>query len=105
MEFIARLPDCDGQASDAASAYTQVKLEDAARLLIIPKSECPDVWIRLPRHEWPKSWAHIEDPVVPLQRIFFGHPLAGFLCSIGTWMRKSTKIGNVCSFIEHKVSF
>ena len=23
----------------------------------IPKSECPDIWIRLPRHKWPKSWS------------------------------------------------
>ena len=38
-----------GQAADAVSAYTQVKLEDAPRLLKIPKSECPDVWKRLPR--------------------------------------------------------
>ena len=27
MDVIARLPDCDGQAADAVSAYTQVKLE------------------------------------------------------------------------------
>ena len=65
MDVLARLPDCDGQAADAVSAYTQVKLEDAARLLQFPKSECPDVWIRLPRHFWPKSWSSIEDPVVP----------------------------------------
>ena len=38
MDVIARLPDCDGQAADAVSAYTQVKLEDAPRLLKIPKS-------------------------------------------------------------------
>ena len=57
MDVIARLPDCDGQAADAVSAYTQEKLEDAPRLLKIPKSECPDVWIRLPRHNRPKSWA------------------------------------------------
>ena len=55
MDVIARLPGCDGQASDAVSACIQVKLEDAPRLLKIPKSECPDVWIRLPRHKWPKS--------------------------------------------------
>ena len=59
----ARLPDCDGQAADAVSANTEVKLEDAPRLLQIPKSECPDVWIRLPRHNWQKSWANIEEPV------------------------------------------
>ena len=68
MDVIAGLPDCDGQAADAVSAYTQVKLEDAPRLLRIPKSECPDVWIRLPRHKLPKSWANIEDPVVLLER-------------------------------------
>ena len=46
------------------SAYTQVKMEDAHKLLKIPKSECPDIWIRLPRHKWPKSWSSMEDPVV-----------------------------------------
>ena len=55
-DVIARLPACDGQAADQVSAYTQVKLEDAPRLLKIPKSECLDVWIRLPRHKWPKPW-------------------------------------------------
>ena len=47
MDVIARLPDCDGQAADPVSACTQVKLEDASRLLKIPKSGFPDVWIRL----------------------------------------------------------
>ena len=37
MGVIARLPDCDGQAADEASAYTQVKLEDAPRRRGIPK--------------------------------------------------------------------
>ena len=36
-------------------------------LLKIPKSECPDVWILLPKHKWPKSWSSMEDPVVPLE--------------------------------------
>ena len=31
MDVIARVPDYDGQAADAVSAYTQVKLEDAPR--------------------------------------------------------------------------
>ena len=54
MDVIARLPDCDGQAADAVSACTRVKMEDAPRLLKILKSACPDVWVRLPRHKWPK---------------------------------------------------
>ena len=87
MDIIFRLPGCDGQAADAVSAYTQVKMEDAHKLLKIPKSECPDVWIRLPRHKWPKSWSIMEDPVVPLERNLYGHPLAGLL-----WERQFEKI-------------
>ena len=53
----------------------------------IPKSECPDIWIRQPRHKWPKSWSSMEDPVVPLERNLYGHPLAGLL-----WERQLEKI-------------
>ena len=58
---------------------TQVKMEDAPTLLTIPKSECPDIWIRLPEHRWPKSWSSMEDPVVLLERNLYGHPSAGLL--------------------------
>ena len=54
IDIISRLPGCAGQAADAVSAYTQVKMEDAHKLLKIPKSECPDIWIRLPRHKMAK---------------------------------------------------
>ena len=42
--------------------------ENGRRSVILKnlKSECPDIWIRLPRHKWPKSWSSMEDPVVPL---------------------------------------
>ena len=63
MDIISRLPGRDGQAADAVSAETQVKMEDAPKLLKIPKSECPDIWTRLPRHKWPESWSCMEDPV------------------------------------------
>ena len=86
-DIISRLPGCDGQAADAVSANTQVKMEDAHKLLKIPKSECPDIWIRLPRHKWPKSWSSMEDPVVPLERNLYGHPLAGLL-----WERQFEKV-------------
>ena len=79
MDIISRLPGCAGQAADAVSAYTQVKMEDAHKLLKIPQSECPDIWIRLPRHKWPKSWSNMEDPVVLPERNLYGHPLAGLL--------------------------
>ena len=87
MDFISRLPGCAGQAAAAVSAYTQVKMEDASKLLKIPKSECPDIWIRLPRHKWPKSWSSMEDPFVPLERNLYGHPLAGL-----NWERQFERI-------------
>ena len=40
---LSRLPGCAGQAADAVSAHTQVKLEDAPKLLKSPKLECPDI--------------------------------------------------------------
>ena len=108
MDTISRLPGCAGQAADAVSAKHQVKMEDAPKLLKIPKSESPDIWIRLPRHKWPKSWSSMEDPVVPLERNLYGHPLAGLL-----WERQFEKIllkhgwrkfqiGNVSLFIVKK---
>ena len=86
-DIISRLPGCDGQAADAVSAYTLGNMDSAPKLLKIPKSEHPDIWIRLPRHKWPKSWSSMEDPVVPLERNLYGHPLAGLL-----WERQFEKI-------------
>ena len=43
MDIISRLPGCAGQAADAVSAYTQVKMEDAPKLLKNSK-------IGMPRH-------------------------------------------------------
>ena len=82
MDIISRLPGCDGQAADAVSAYTQVKMEGAPTLLKIP-----DIWIRLPKHKWPKSWSSMEDPVVPLERNLYGHTLAELL-----WERQPEKV-------------
>ena len=62
-------------------------MEDVPELLKNPKSECPDVCIRLPKHKWPKSLSCMEDPVVPLERNLYGHPLAGVL-----WERQFEKV-------------
>ena len=64
-------------------------MEDAPKFLKIPKSECPDIWIRPPRHKRPKSWSSIEGPVVPLERNLYGHPFAGLL-----WERQFEKVSN-----------
>ena len=88
---IASLPGCAGE-----STKTQVKMEDASKLIKIPKSECPDIWIRLPRHKWPKSWSSMEDPVVTLERNRYGHPLAGLRWKKANWERSVGKrLGNM----------
>ena len=87
MDIISSLPGCAGQASDAVSACAQVKMEDAPKLLKIPKSECPDIWIRPPRHKWLKSWTSMEDPAVLLERNLYGYPLARL-----SWERQFEKV-------------
>ena len=90
VDIISRLPGCDGQAADAVSAKTQVKMEDAHKLLKIPKSEFPDIWTRLPRHKWPKSWSSMEDPVllkhgwekIPNWECLFVHREKGLFLSV-----------------------
>ena len=83
----SRPPGCAAQAPDAVSAHTQVEMEDAPPLVKISKSECPDSWVRLPKHKWPKSWSSVEDPVVLLGRNLYGHPLGGL-----SWERQFQKV-------------
>ena len=87
MDIISGLPGCAGQAADAVSAKTQVKMEDAPKLLKIHKSECPDIWIRLPKHKWPKSWSSMEGQSFLLSEICTVIFLAGLL-----WERQFEKI-------------
>ena len=92
MGVNARQPDCAGPAADAVSAYTRVKVKDASDFFRMPKSECPDIWIRLPRHKWPKSWSNIEDLVVCLERNLCGHPPASL---VWDWDEKKYQTGSV----------
>ena len=66
VDVIARLPGCAGQAPWCSVSTS--KMEDAPALLRLPKSECPDIGIPLPRHTWPKSWSNIEEPVGLVER-------------------------------------
>ena len=71
-------------------------MEDAHKLLKIPQSECPDIWIRLPRHKWPKSWSIMEDSVVPLVRSSFGRTVMGKAIlenPFETWLGEHSKLG------------
>ena len=103
MNIISRLPGCSGQAADAVPAHTQVRLEDAPTFLI-PNSECPGIWIRPPKHKWPKSWSRKEDPVVPREWNLYCHPLAGQLFFWNT-VGKSFLNGNVLSTVNDDSSY
>ena len=80
MDIIFRLPGCAGQAADAVSAYTQVKTEDAPKLLKIPN-------IGMSRHLDSSTMTQNgqnHGPVWKTQSFLFernphGHPLAGLL--------------------------
>ena len=49
---------CAGQASDAVSAHTQVKMENAPTLLTLPKFEFVEIWIRLPVGQHTQKCSH-----------------------------------------------
>ena len=56
--------------------------------------ECTDIWIRPPRHEWPKSWSNMEDPVLTVilwQDYFMGKAIWESSCEIR--LGKSSKLG------------
>ena len=80
-------------------------MEDVHKIIEHSKSECPDIWVRLPRHKWPKSWSSMEDPVVPLERNLYGHLLTGLLWKrqfekslFKTWLGENSKLGmSLCS--------
>ena len=99
MDIISRLPGCGGQAVDAVSAYTQVKMEYAHKLLRIPKSECPDIWIRLPRqmakimvqYGRPSRSSWKESVRSSFGRIFMGEAI--WENSVESWMGENSKLG------------
>ena len=79
MDAIARMPQNDGEDSDAFSAYTQVNLDDLPKLLGKHASQdlITETWISLPKARRPKSWDNIDEPMVRLKVNLYGHPLAG----------------------------
>ena len=76
MDNIPRLPGCAGQAADAISAYTQVKMEEVPK--IIENSQ-----IGMSRHLDSSTTTQVakimENPIVPLERNLNGHLLARLL--------------------------
>ena len=72
-------------------SHEKLHLDNARKLhgiyFIDPEDKEFNETIKNARKKWPKSWSSIEDPVVPLERNLYGHPLAGLL-----WEREFEKI-------------
>ena len=110
---IAILPDCDGQAADAVSAYTQVKLEGRSQIAQnsqVIMSRCLDMSSTTQMAKIKGN--SVEGLVVLLERNLYGHPLVGLswerqfkVALFRTWMGENSRIGNVCSFIGNKGYF
>ena len=108
MGVIARLPDCDGQAADAVSAYTHRKMEDAPTL---QKNQSQNVQTCgyvfhhtnveiLGKHGRSRGTSRTKCAWLPLTRIFTEKSIRG--SSVGTLIGKSTKLGMSFLFIENK---
>ena len=76
LDIISRLPGCAGQATDAVSAYTQVKMEDPPRLLKNPKSENVQIYGYV-FHD--TNGQNLGQTSKTLERNLHGHPHAGLL--------------------------
>ena len=87
MDITSRLTGCYGQAADAVSAYSQVgRCSQFFFKKKFPKRNVQTFGFVF-HDKWPKSWSSMEDPVVPLERNLYGHPLAGLL-----WERQFQKV-------------
>ena len=103
MDVISRLPTCAGQAADAKSAYTQVKLEDVPKLLKLPESGCPDTWIRLPDTNGPNHRNILKTPLFLLRETYTERGNSKKYC--WNFSGKKYRIGNVCMFTENNHYF
>ena len=72
-DAVAMLPGCDGEQSDATSAYTQSKLG------IGMKGPYIVTWVEIPRAQWRPEWikAGMTRPCYQLRLSLYGHPMSG----------------------------
>ena len=77
MDYIGRIDGNTCQDFDAIKAYAQVKLDSLVELL--GEDVQAETWITLPRERRPRYWDNIDQPVCPLLRNLYGHPLAGLI--------------------------
>ena len=84
MDVISRLTGRAGQASDAVSASTHVKMEDTPTLTNFLGSGCPDIWIRLPRYKLQRGWRNtvIRNTVLTSKEVITNSPNKSFHKSV-----------------------
>jgi hypothetical protein len=72
-DAVAMLPGCDGEQSDATSAYTQSKLGTGMKGPYIV------TWVEIPRSQWRPEWikAGMTRPCCQLRLSLYGHPMSG----------------------------
>ena len=86
MDIISRLPGCDGQAADAVSAYTQVKMEDAHKLLQKFQNRSVQTF-GFVYHDMNGKNHQYGRPSRSFERNLYGHLVAGL-----SWERQFEKI-------------
>jgi len=72
-DAVAMLPGCDGEQSDATSAYTQSKLGTGMKGPYIV------TWVEIPKSQWRPEWAKagMTRPCCQLRLSLYGHPMSG----------------------------
>ena len=100
MDAIETLPDCDGQAADAVSAYTVENWRMIPESSKFQNQNVQMIGYVFHDTKWTKSLSNIEDLVVPLERNLYGHPLAGLLWEgqfeevlLEFWMGENSGLG------------
>ena len=104
---IASLFGYVGQACDSVSAYRSQN-GTCPTLLLLPKDECPDIWIRLPPYKWHMDGRTLKNQCCLCKGIctdillLVCHVKASsrrFYCKMD-WSKH--QIGNVCSTFANK---
>ena len=100
LDTISNILGMTGEAGVVVSAYPQVRMADASRLLKLPESACPEISVSILPRQRSKTWDRIDDLVVPLARNLYGHSLARVL-----WKRNFEEVphGSVCQDRVEKV--
>ena len=82
MDIISRLPGCDGQAADAVS-YPSKNGRCSQIIYKFPNRNVQTFGFVYHDTNGLNRWSSMEDPVVPLERNLYGHPLAEILLKHG----------------------